>query len=103
MRFVPDVHFYLKELDEPVTYNKQMITHQLTVMSLKPDGSLQQDRWYGHNIPSTFMAATINRDESKKGFPEEPEYFVPISSWKPLAYPKLVNGETTGGGNNDQR
>jgi hypothetical protein len=102
MRFVPDVYFALKELDEPVPYEDKVITHQLTVMSLKRDGSLQRDYWYGHNIPSTFMAATINRDFTKMGFPEEPEYFVPISSWKPLAYPKPMNGETTGGGSDGQ-
>jgi hypothetical protein len=105
MRFVPDVHFFLKELDEPVPYENKMITHRLTVMSIKRDGSLQQDYWYGHNIPSTFMAATINRDESKMGFPEEPEYFVPTSSWKSVAYlnAKPRNDKATGGRSDDQR
>jgi hypothetical protein len=102
MRFVPDVHFFLQELEEPVPYEGKMITHQLTVMSLGPDGSLQRDYWYGHNIPSTFMAATVNRDFTKMGFPEEPDYFVPISSWKSLAYPKPRNDETTGGGSDGQ-
>ncbi len=105
MRFVPDVHFFLKELDKPMPYEDTLITHQLTVISIKPDGSPQRDYWYGHNIPSTFMAATINRDESKMGFPEEPEYFVPISNWKPVAYPdaKQRDNEATGGRSDDQR
>lgn len=106
MRFAPDVHFFLQELNEPVPYavpyEGKMITHQLTVMSLNPDGSLQRDYWYGYNIPSTFMAATINRDVTKMGFPEEPDYFVPISSWKSLADPKRRNDETTGGRSDGQ-
>ena len=103
MRFVPDTHFYLKELDKPVQSHGQTITHRLTVMSLRRDGSLQQDYWYGHNVPSTFMAATINRDERVMGFPEEPEYFVPISNWKPVAYPNPKSDEVTRGGSDDQR
>ena len=85
--------------------NDQMITHQLTVISLKRDGSPQRDYWYGHNIPSTFMAATINRDFTKMGFPEEPDYFAPISSWKPVAYrdAKPRNDEATGGRSDGQR
>ncbi len=103
MRFAPDVYFALKELDEPIPYEDKLITHRLTVMSLKRDGSPQWDYWYGHNIPSTFMAATINRDFTKMGFPEEPDYFVPISSWKPLAYPGQMNSETTRGECDGQR
>ncbi len=105
MRFVPDVHFFLKELDEPIDYKGQVITHRLTIISLKSDGSPQRDYWYGHNIPSTFMAATINLDFTKMGFPEEPKYFVPITSWKPVAYldAKPRNDETAGGGSDDQR
>ncbi len=39
MRFAPDVYFALKELDEPIPYEDKLITHRLTVMSLKRDGS----------------------------------------------------------------
>jgi hypothetical protein len=76
MRFVPDLHFYLKKLDEPIDYHGQMITYQLTVTSITPKGSYQRDSWYGHTIPSTLMAATINRDLTKMGFPEKPEYLL---------------------------
>lgn len=104
MRFVPDVHFFLQELDEPVPYKGKMITHCLTVMSLKADYSLQRDYWYGHTIPSTFMAATINRDFTMMGFPEEPDYFVPIASWKPVSHTHGLpeNKDATGGGNDGQ-
>lgn len=80
VRFVPDLHFFLKELDTPIPYEDKLITHRLTRMELDNHNELQQQHWYGHNIPSTLMAATINPD----GFPEEPEYFVPVSSWEPL-------------------
>lgn len=102
MRFVPDVYFALKELDEPVSHEDKVITHRLTVVSIQRDGSVQRDCWYGHTIPSTFMAATINRDLTKMGFPESPDYFVPISSWKPVAYPEPTNDETTGSGSDGQ-
>lgn len=102
MRFVSEVHFFLQKLDEPVPYKDKMITHRLTVMSFRRDGSLQWDYWYGHNIPSTFMAATVNQDFTKMSFPKEPDYFVPIASWKSLAYPTPRSDETTGGGNDGQ-
>lgn len=98
LRFVPDVHFYRKELDEPLSSNDQMMAYRFTAMSFKRDGSLQQDYWYGYTIQVTFMTATRNRGESKMGFREEPEYSIPISNWKPVAYPKPTNDETTGSG-----
>ncbi len=87
MRSVPDVHF-LKELDMAVPYEGKMITHRLTVMRLTLDEKhpLQQDHWYSHTIPSTFMAATINVSSKVMGFPEEPNSFVPIASWKPVSH-----------------
>jgi hypothetical protein len=88
MRFVPDVHFFLKELDTPVPYEGKMITHRLTTMSLTLDEAnpLREDYWYGHNIPSTLMAATITASPTAMGFPEEPDYFVPIASWKAVSH-----------------
>jgi hypothetical protein len=88
MRFVPDVHFFLKELDTPVLYEGKMITHRLTTMSLTLDEAnpLREDYWYGHNIPSTLMAATITASPTAMGFPEEPDYFVPIASWKAVSH-----------------
>ena len=76
MRFVPDAHFYLKELDEPVPHEKWVITHRLTLISFDKDDQLQREHWYGHNIPSTFMAALIDQR-----FFDEPDYFVPVESW----------------------
>ncbi|HEU5378791.1 MAG TPA: hypothetical protein VFV38_25490 [Ktedonobacteraceae bacterium] len=104
MRFVPYVYFTLRELDEPVPHEDKLITHQLTVVSIQRDGSLQRDCWYGHNIPSMLMAATINRDLTKMGFPETPDYFVPIASWQPVPYPDAAptNNGTTGDGSDGQ-
>lgn len=105
MRFASDVYFFLKELDEPVPYEGQVITHCLTVMSLNADRSLQRDYWYGRTIASTLMAATVNRDFTMMGFPEEPEYFVPISSSKPVASSSItsINDETTREGRDDRQ
>src|SRR5439155_24002894 len=53
VRFVADQHFFLKELDTPVPHKDKLITHRLTRMELDNHNELQQQHWYGHNIPST--------------------------------------------------
>ena len=88
MRFVPDVYFFLQELETELSYQGRMITHRLSVVSLAQDEQhpFHQDYWYGHTIPSTFMVATINASSLSVGFPEEADYFVPIESWKPVSH-----------------
>jgi hypothetical protein len=102
MRFVLDSLFFLEELPTPLPYGDKMITHRLTLMEITPDkeNPLRVERWYGHNIPSAFMASTINPG----GFPRDPFYFVPIANWKPVSHPgaKLEHNEATGGGSDGQ-
>ena len=102
MRFVLDSFFFLEELATPIPYEEKMITHRLTLMEITPDKAnpLRQERWYGHNIPSTFMASTIHPG----GFPRDPFYFVPIANWKPVSHSeaKRENHEATREGSDDQ-
>ena len=93
MRFVPDIHFFLQLLDTPVLYKGKMIAYCLTSIDLFDDEKslYQQVRWYGHTIPSAFMASTINPG----GFPRDPFYFVPIANWEPVvSHTKVIPGNT---------